>query len=49
MSQPVFHDILVGGYTVVQGQAALGSGPFGQALEVERKKSGKRMAMKLFF
>ena len=47
LSPPKYHDIRVGNYTVVQGQAAIGSGSYGQALEVEHR-SGRRMAMKLF-
>ena len=46
-SPPKYHDIRVGNYTVVQGQAAIGAGSYGQALEVEHS-SGRRMALKLF-
>ena len=49
LSLPKCHDsdIHVGNYTVVQGRAAIGSGSYGQLLEVEHR-SGGRMAMKLF-
>ena len=47
LSLPKRHDIHVGNYTVVQGRAALGSGSYGQLLEVE-DGNGERLAMKLF-
>ena len=46
-SLPKCHDIHVGNYIVVQGRAAIGSGSYGQLLEVEHRSDG-RMAMKLF-